>query len=144
MAQWLSFGSTFCGRWFDLQWGRSWYILLIRPNSVETVVQCFHMSHESVRWIFLVMVIQFTMKKLQNRKVTVMPVVVGALGTVPKWLAKETGRNRDKMKNRDHQDYSTLKISQFLKESSRTEETLCHSYFRERRVKTGTKNQERV
>ena len=29
----------FCSRWFDLQWGRSRYTLLMRPNKVETAVR---------------------------------------------------------------------------------------------------------
>ena len=37
-------GSTFCSRWFDLQWGRSRHTLLMRPNKVETAVQCFRSS----------------------------------------------------------------------------------------------------
>ena len=32
--------SAFCGCWFDLQWWRSRYALLMRPNKVETAVQC--------------------------------------------------------------------------------------------------------
>ena len=32
---------TFRGRCFDLQWGKSWYTLVIRPNKVETAVSCF-------------------------------------------------------------------------------------------------------
>ena len=40
------------GRWFDLQWRRSRYTLLMRPNKVETAVQCFRMSRASVRRIF--------------------------------------------------------------------------------------------
>ena len=39
------FCSAFCGCWFNLQWGKSCYTRLIRPNKVETAVQCFHMSH---------------------------------------------------------------------------------------------------
>ena len=30
--------------WFDLQWERSWYTLLMKPNMVETAVQWFRMS----------------------------------------------------------------------------------------------------
>ena len=37
-ALWWSFG--FCGCWFDLQWWRSWYALVMRPNKVEASVQC--------------------------------------------------------------------------------------------------------
>ena len=44
--------SAICGRWFDLQWLRSQYTLLMRPNKFETADQCFLMSFESVRWIF--------------------------------------------------------------------------------------------
>ena len=43
---------AFCSCWFDLQWGRSWYALLMRPNKVETAVQCFRMLHASVCLIF--------------------------------------------------------------------------------------------
>ena len=32
--------SAFCGCWFNLQWWRSWYALLMRLNKVETAVQC--------------------------------------------------------------------------------------------------------
>ena len=35
--------SASCGRWFDLQWWRSRYTLLMKPNIVETAVQWFHM-----------------------------------------------------------------------------------------------------
>ena len=47
----------FCGRWFDLQWGRSWYTLLMRPNKVETTIKWFRKSHAALT-DFLVMVIQ--------------------------------------------------------------------------------------
>ena len=36
------------------------------------------------------------LKKLWNMKVTVIPVVVDALGTIPKGIGKETGRLRNK------------------------------------------------
>ena len=32
--------SAYCGCWFDLQWWRSRCALLMRPNKVETAVQC--------------------------------------------------------------------------------------------------------
>ena len=41
-------------------------------------------------------------------KVTVIPIVVGALGTIP----KETRRQRNKRTSRDHQDYSLIKTGQ--------------------------------
>ena len=34
------------------EWGGSRYTLLMRPNKVKTVVQCFCMSRASVCWIF--------------------------------------------------------------------------------------------
>ena len=48
----VEFGSVFCVRWFELQWRRSLYTLLMRPNNVETAVQCFRMLRASVYWIF--------------------------------------------------------------------------------------------
>ena len=41
------------GHWFDLQWQRSRYILLRKPNKIETAVQCFRMSCIRVFRIFL-------------------------------------------------------------------------------------------
>ena len=41
-----------CGHWFDLQWWRLRYTLLMRPNKVETAVQCSRMSCVGVRPIF--------------------------------------------------------------------------------------------
>ena len=45
VAQWSSFSSAFCGHWFNLQWGRSWYTLLMRPNKFKTAVQWFRKLH---------------------------------------------------------------------------------------------------
>ena len=44
LAQWLSFGSAFGGRWFGLQLERSRYTLLMKPNKFGTAAQCFRMS----------------------------------------------------------------------------------------------------
>ena len=54
MNWWLScsFGTAICGRWFSLQWWRLLYSLLMRPNKVETFVQCSRMSCIGVRRIF--------------------------------------------------------------------------------------------
>ena len=41
-------------------------------------------------------------KKLWKMKVTVIPIVVGALGTVHKETGKEIGGTRDQRKNQDH------------------------------------------
>ena len=40
------------GRWFDLQWWRLRYTLLMRPNKVETAVQCPRISCVGVLRIF--------------------------------------------------------------------------------------------
>ena len=44
-------------------------------------------------------------------KVTVIPIVVGAVEMIPKWLVKGTGRHRNQI-SRHHQDYSITKIGQ--------------------------------
>ena len=36
----INSASAFCSCWFDLQWWRSRCALLMRPNKVETAVQC--------------------------------------------------------------------------------------------------------
>ena len=43
--QWWSFGSAICERWFDLQWRKSRYTLLMTLNEVETAIQRFCISH---------------------------------------------------------------------------------------------------
>ena len=43
-------------------------------------------------------------------KVTVIPIVVDALGTVPKELVKGTGRLGNKRTSREHSDYGIIKI----------------------------------
>ena len=48
------------------------------------------------------------LKKLWNMKVTVIPIVVGALGKSPKVWKKEIGNQR---KNQDHPNYSSVKNS---------------------------------
>ena len=43
MNQWSSgrvSASAYCGCWFNLQWWRSRCAWLMRPNEVETAVQC--------------------------------------------------------------------------------------------------------
>ena len=51
------------------------------------------------------------LKMLWNMKVTVIPVVVGALGIVPKALGKKTGISENRRENRNHPDYNIFKIS---------------------------------
>ena len=59
------------------------------------------------------------LKKLWNMKVTVIPNVIGALGTIPKGLVKGTGRVRNRWMNRDHRNYCTFEIGQNTEESPR-------------------------
>ena len=59
------------------------------------------------------------LKMLWNMKVTVIPIVVGALGAIPKGLIKgleiRLENKRTSRDTRDHQDYSIIKISQNTK-----------------------------
>ena len=57
------------------------------------------------------------LKKLLNMRVTVIPVVFGALGTVSKGLEKGTGINENQRKNRDHTNYSIVEIGQNTEKS---------------------------
>ena len=44
-------------------------------------------------------------------RVTVIPIVVSALGTVSKSLVKKSGRIGNQWKNQDHSDYSIVKTN---------------------------------
>ena len=48
------------------------------------------------------------LEKQRNMKVTVVPILVGALGTIP----KETGRLRNQRTSEEYPDYSITKIKQ--------------------------------
>ena len=48
---------------------------------------------------------------------TVIPVIIGVLGTIPKDLEKGTGRLRNQKKSGDHPDYSIFKIVQNTEKS---------------------------
>ena len=50
-------------------------------------------------------------------KVTVIPIVIGAFGTIPKLLIKETGRLRNK-RTREDPNYSIIKIGYNTEKSS--------------------------
>ena len=52
------------------------------------------------------------MKKLSNMKVTVIPVVLGLLGTVTKRISTEIGGLRNKKSGGGHQNYNFIKIGQ--------------------------------
>ena len=45
------------------------------------------------------------------------PIVVGALGTIPKGLVKKNGRLGNKRKSKDHPDSSIIKIGQYTEKS---------------------------
>ena len=50
-------------------------------------------------------------KKLRNMKLTVIPILVGALGAVgPQRLGKEIGGVRDQRKNQDQPNHDIIKI----------------------------------
>ena len=51
------------------------------------------------------------LKKLRNMKVTVISVIVGALGTVPQEPEKDVGYSSYQRKNQDHPKHITAKIS---------------------------------
>ena len=56
------------------------------------------------------------LKKLWNMKVTVIPVIIGALGTIPKGLVKGL-KDLEIRTSRDHSDNSIIKISQNTEKS---------------------------
>ena len=56
-------------------------------------------------------------KKLKNMKVKVIPIVVGAQGTVSKRLRKETGGTGNYRNNCDHSDSSIVEIDKNIKKS---------------------------
>ena len=65
-------------------------------------------------------------------KVTIVPIVIGAFGTVTKGL-KGTGGFGGWRTSGDHPDYSIIEIGQYTgKSPGRPEETCCHSDFIER------------
>ena len=45
------------------------------------------------------------------------PIVIGALRTIPQRLGKETGRLRNQRASRDHPDYIIIKIGQNTEKS---------------------------
>ena len=74
------------------------------------------------------------LKKLWNMKVTIISIVIGALGTVTKGLInKETGGLRNQRMNGDHPKYSIIDIGQNTEKSPGVfEETCCHLNSSER------------
>ena len=58
-------------------------------------------------------------KKLRNQKVTVIPVVISALGTIPKNLVKKKKNRKveDRGTSGDHPNYSIIEVSQNTEKS---------------------------
>ena len=79
-------------------------------------------------------------------KVTVIPVVVGALGTVPKWFGKETEGIRYEGKNRDHTNHSITKIGFNTLESpgNRRKSSVTQTTVKKKSVINGGKNLQEV
>ena len=72
------------------------------------------------------------LKKLWNMKVTIIPIVIGAFGTVTKGLQKDwrTWKLADEWRPSKQQHY--WERPEYWEESWRLEETWCHSNFSER------------
>ena len=51
-----------------------------------------------------------TEKKLWNRKLTMIPISIGALGTVTKELVSGTGGHENKRMSGDHPNYGIVEI----------------------------------
>ena len=62
-------------------------------------------------------------KKVWNMKVTVIPIVIGALRTIPK-VCKRKERGRNQKTNRDHPKYNVVKISQNIEKTSEKDHQL--------------------
>ena len=56
------------------------------------------------------------LKRLLNTKVTVIPIIIGALGTISQRIHKRTGGRRNKSISRDHPNHS-IKIVQNTKKN---------------------------
>ena len=82
---------------------------------------------------------------LWNTRVTVIPIVVGALGSVPKSLGEETGGIGNQKKNRDHPDFTIAEISQNTKESpgDRSRFTVTQTPVKEQPANACMKNSQR-
>ena len=56
-------------------------------------------------------------KKLWNMKVTIIPIVIGALGIVTKRMSTRNGGLENKRTRGDHPSYCIIEISQITKKS---------------------------
>ena len=52
------------------------------------------------------------LRKLWNLRVTIIPIVIGALGTIPKGLKKDSGKVENRGMNRDNPDYCIIEIGE--------------------------------
>ena len=79
--------------------------------------------------------------KLWNMKVTVIPIVIGTLRTVPTSCTRLAGRVGHQRMNRDHPSYSIVKDwPENWEESRRTEDTCNHLYSSETPADVGVVN----
>ena len=72
------------------------------------------------------------LKKLWNIKVTIIPIVVGAIGTVPKYLKKRLGNCRSAEESRPPTPLSCWDQLECSEESWKPETISCYSDFREK------------
>ena len=79
-------------------------------------------------------------------KVTIIPSLIGAFGTVTKRLLKGTGELRSWQTSGDHPNYSIIENGQNTEKSPwRLEETCCHSDSSERpSANADVKNSNRI
>ena len=81
-------------------------------------------------------------KKMRNMKETVIPIVVGTLGTVHKGLEKRVGRLETRSRIDTIQTIALLKSGRIFR---RVQETCCHSDSCEKQpVKTDVKNSPKI
>ena len=57
---------------------------------------------------------------------TVIPIMIGVLGTVPQKSERMSGRAGNRWTNRDYPDYSIVKIEQEYSEESKSPEETCY------------------
>ena len=72
------------------------------------------------------------LKKLWNMQVTIIPILIGAFGTVTKGLLKRLEDLEVGGRVETIQTTALLRTARILKESWRLEETCCHSYSSEK------------
>ena len=86
----------------------------------------------------------WVLKKLWDMKVTMIPIVIGALSTVTKRIGTGTGKLRDKRLSGDHPDYSILRSARILRRVLETwGEWFLSNSIEKPSANTGMKNSEK-